>query len=97
MASGRKNSPKKESDSKGIAKNKEEKEPLANGKAKEKEALSTEGFNPPDGGWGWVVCLFSFLTNGTIFGILNTFGILYVKMIKEFDNGDEDIAFKTCK
>ncbi len=54
-------------------------------------------FNPPDGGWGWVVCIASFWTNGTVFGILNTFGILYVKMLDEFDNGDKNLAFKICE
>ena len=55
-------------------------------------------FNPPDGGWGWIVCLASFWTNGTIFGILNTFGILYVQMLKDWDTGeDPEIAFKICK
>ena len=55
-------------------------------------------FSPPDGGWGWIVCLASFWTNGTIFGILNTFGILYVQMLKDWDTGeDPEIAFKICK
>ena len=59
----------------------------------------TAEFTPPDGGWGWVVCLASFWTNGSVFGVLNTFGILYVKLLKEFDDGtnSSDIAFKTCK
>ena len=52
--------------------------------------------SPPDGGWGWIVCLTSFWTNGTIFGILNTFGILFVELLREFDD-DGDIAFKTCR
>ena len=56
-----------------------------------------EPFEPPDGGWGWLVCLTSFCTNGVIFGTINTFGILYVEMMKEFDDdGQEDLAFKTC-
>ena len=56
-------------------------------------------FNPPDGGWGWVVCIAAFWTNGTVFGILNTFGILYVNMLQKFDNGNDssNLAFKICK
>ena len=56
-------------------------------------------FNPPDGGWGWVVCIASFWTNGTVFGILNTFGILYVEMLRKFDDGNDssNLAFKICK
>ena len=58
-----------------------------------------ELYEAPDGGcWAWVVCMTSFLTNGIIFGILNTFGILYVGLLQEFDDGSgESIAFKTCK
>lgn len=56
-----------------------------------------EDHEPPDGGWGWVVCLVSFWTNGIIFGILNTFGILYVRILDEFDNGEKDLAFKACE
>lgn len=61
------------------------------------QASETE-FTPPDGGWGWLVCIVSFWTNGTLFGVLNTFGLLFVKLVDEFgDEGDDSIAFKTCK
>ncbi|KAI0224011.1 Monocarboxylate transporter 10 [Lamellibrachia satsuma] len=56
---------------------------------------SCKHFVPPDGGWGWVVCWMSFWTNSVIFGLLNTFGIIYVEMLREFDNGEEDLSFKT--
>ena len=60
---------------------------------------SKDEFLPTDGGWGWVVCLVSFWCNGTIFGILNTFGILYVKLLEEHETDEDksDIAFKICK
>lgn len=49
-----------------------------------------------DGGWGWVVCAASFSANAVLFGILNTFGIIYVSMMDEFKKkGVEDVAFKT--
>ena len=54
-------------------------------------------FTAPDGGWGWVVCLTSMLCNGTVFSIMNTFGILYTFLLKEFAQGDSEISFKTCK
>ncbi|XP_077977769.1 monocarboxylate transporter 10-like [Glandiceps talaboti] len=38
---------------------------------------------PPEGGWGWVVCIASFWTNGTVFGILNSFGVLLVAMLDD--------------
>ena len=64
-----------------------------------KDISSEEEFVAPDGGfWGWVVCITSFWCNGTLFGILNTFGILFVALMQEFeDSGDEDLAFKICK
>lgn len=69
-------------------------------KRKTSKQNSTENFDfePPDGGWGWIVCVVSFWTNATLFGVLNTFGMLLVELVKEFgEEGDESIAFKTCK
>lgn len=55
-------------------------------------------FEPPDGGWGWIVCVVSFWTNATLFGIMNTFGILLVALVKEYGKEDDkSIAFKSCK
>ena len=53
---------------------------------------------PSDGGWGWLVCITSFLANGILFGIINTFGIVYIALMAEF-NTEKDplITFKTCK
>ncbi|ELT95892.1 hypothetical protein CAPTEDRAFT_176101 [Capitella teleta] len=56
---------------------------------------NTKDFVPADGGYGWLVCFASFWANGTLFGILNTFGIIYVELIEEFGKPGEDIAFKT--
>lgn len=51
---------------------------------------------PPDGGlWAWIVMVACFLTNGIIFGIINTFGILFVRLKKDMeDAGVEDAATK---
>jgi hypothetical protein len=39
-----------------------------------------------------------FLCNGIIFGIINTFGILFVKLRADLEAaGVEDAAFKCCK
>lgn len=54
-------------------------------------------FVPPDGGWGWIVCIASLWVNGIVFGILNSYGILYVSMLKKYGAGDPNISFKTCK
>lgn len=52
-------------------------------------------FVPPDGGWGWIVCIASLWVNGIVFGILNSYGILYVSMLKKYGAGDPNISFKT--
>ena len=37
----------------------------------------------------------SFLVNGIVFSIINTFGILFVKLKEDLEkSGDEDAAFK---
>ena len=58
--------------------------------------LKQTGFTPPDGGWGWVVCFTSMMCNGTVFSIMNTFGILYTFLLEEYAKGDPVISFKTC-
>lgn len=53
-------------------------------------------FEPPEGGWGWVVMLAAMWCNGSVFGIQNAFGILFVSLLKEFGSeNDEDLRFKT--
>ncbi|XP_060068494.1 monocarboxylate transporter 10-like isoform X2 [Ylistrum balloti] len=65
--------------------------------AAKKNSSQTMGgeFVHPDGGWGWVVCFTSMLTNGTVFGVINTFGIIYVVMLDEYADGDPNISLKT--
>ena len=55
-----------------------------------------EEFTPPDGGYGWLVCFASFWVNGTVFGMLNTFGVLLPK-ISEMGAGEESVTTKVCK
>ncbi|MFT7802931.1 monocarboxylate transporter 10 [Arapaima gigas] len=56
-----------------------------------------ESFEPPEGGWGWVVMLAAMWCNGTVFGIQNAFGIIYVSLLNEFGSSDdEDLRFKTA-
>lgn len=56
-----------------------------------------EVFTPPDGGWGWIVCLTSLWANGTVFGIINTFGIVYVQMREHYAKTDPEVSLKTGK
>jgi len=51
---------------------------------KDKEQLTTENQTPPDGGWGWVVTLSSFLINLFIIGMHNSFAVLLLDLYDEF-------------
>ncbi|XP_016379157.1 monocarboxylate transporter 10 [Sinocyclocheilus rhinocerous] len=78
----------------------------APGAAEEPEAKRENGdcaadaprqLDPPEGGWGWVVMLASMWCNGSVFGIQNAFGILFVSLLQEFGSEtDEDLRFKTA-
>ncbi|XP_027030943.2 monocarboxylate transporter 10 isoform X1 [Tachysurus fulvidraco] len=51
----------------------------------------------PEGGWGWVVMLASMWCNGSVFGIQNAFGILFMSLLKEFGSeSDQDLRFRTA-
>ncbi|KAL8181216.1 UNVERIFIED_CONTAM: hypothetical protein K2H54_049845 [Gekko kuhli] len=58
-------------------------------------------FTPPEGGFGWVVVLAATWCNGSIFGIHNSFGMLYRLLLKEGSGGhpgqphDPALEFKT--
>ncbi|GAB1605526.1 monocarboxylate transporter 10-like isoform X2 [Argonauta hians] len=56
---------------------------------------SSGGFDPPDGGWGWVVCFASLWVNGLVFGILNSYGIIYIVMRDIYGKNDPNISLKT--
>ncbi|XP_036405473.1 monocarboxylate transporter 10 [Megalops cyprinoides] len=54
-------------------------------------------FEPPEGGWGWVVMLAAMWCNGSVFGIQNAFGILFVSLLREFGSEDDkELRFKTA-
>lgn len=51
---------------------------------------------PPEGGWGWLVMLAAMWCNGSVFGIQNACGVLFVAMLKTFGSKDDDkMVFKT--
>lgn len=55
-------------------------------------------FVHPEGGWGWVVMLAAMWCNGSVFGIQNAFGILFLSLLREFGSeNDEDLRFRTGK
>ncbi|KAG2467935.1 monocarboxylate transporter 10 isoform X1 [Polypterus senegalus] len=63
----------------------------------EPSSTTPKEFVPPEGGWGWIVMLASMWCNGSVFGIQNSFGVLFVAMQRDFSSGgDEDLKFKTA-
>lgn len=61
-------------------------------------APEEDEFVHPEGGWGWLVMLASMWCNGSVFGIQNSFGIIFLALIKEFGSeNDQDLQFKTCE
>ncbi|XP_070615757.1 monocarboxylate transporter 8 [Erythrolamprus reginae] len=55
-------------------------------------------FTPPDGGFGWVVVLAATWCHGSIFGIHNSFGMLYVLLLEEGGgaHADHTLEFRTA-
>ncbi|KXJ22753.1 monocarboxylate transporter 10 [Exaiptasia diaphana] len=47
----------------------------------------------PEGGWGWVVCAASFLTSFIVFGVHNSFGIIYSTLVNELNLGKAESAW----
>jgi MCP family monocarboxylic acid transporter-like MFS transporter 14 len=48
---------------------------------------------PPDGGWGWVICLASFLCNTVLDGIAYSFGILLESLVIHFHSSRSSVAW----
>lgn len=48
---------------------------------------------PPDGGWGWMVVLASFMCNLILDGIAYTFGILLKPLVQDFDSDAGTISW----
>lgn len=78
----------------------EEEKAEAEEKKKENGAAGQGGspeveFVHPEGGWGWVVMLASMWCNGSVFGIQNAFGLLFLYILREFGSEtDEDLRFR---
>lgn len=79
----------------------EEKKGDVNGQVSVPEQRAVPAGDPvdfvhPEGGWGWLVILASMWCNGSVFGIQNAFGILFLSLLKEFGSeDDEDLRFRT--
>jgi len=42
----------------------------------------------PDGGYGWIVCCGTFIVNFVVFGIHNSFGVVYVNLLDDLQLGE---------
>lgn len=58
-----------------------------------------EQVEPPDGGTrAFLVMISAFLCNGILFGIINTYSVIYVSLQKQLEaTGDKDASSKACK
>jgi hypothetical protein len=54
---------------------------------------------PPDGGTrAWLVMIASFLCNGILFGVINTYSVIYVDLQKKLeDKGVAEASSKACE
>lgn len=59
----------------------------------------TPSCEPPDGGArAWCVMISAFFCNSIIFGIINTYGTVYVKLLQYLtETGVQEAASKACK
>lgn len=73
----------------------ENNKPLRNGNAR----LSEVAEGPPDGGLrAYAVVLGSFLTNGLLFGVINSYSVIYTVLEKQLeDEGVSSPRSRACK
>ncbi|XP_064651245.1 monocarboxylate transporter 12-like [Lineus longissimus] len=50
-------------------------------------SVITEEVEPPDGGFGWVVCACAFFLQLICDGLLFSFGVLYISLLEHFEEG----------
>ncbi|XP_039081335.1 monocarboxylate transporter 8-like [Hyaena hyaena] len=55
---------------------------------------TARGFQPPEGGFGWMVVFAATWCNGSIFGIQNSFGILYSMLLQEEREKNRQVEFQ---
>lgn len=72
-----------------------------NNHVKENVPVVQQQFQPPDGGIrAWTILISAFLCNGIIFGIINTYGVIYMQLQEQLKmSGDEEASSKagTCR
>ncbi|XP_030055074.1 monocarboxylate transporter 10 [Microcaecilia unicolor] len=62
-----------------------------------REQQQQQQAEPPEGGWGWLVMLAAMWCNGSVFGIQNACGVLFMALLDVFgDSDDPRLRFKTA-
>ena len=64
-----------------------------NQKSREISDVGKNRTTPPDGGWGWIIVLASFIIHVIILGIVYSFGIFYVEFLHYFNGGKGETAW----
>lgn len=57
---------------------------------------TARGFQPPEGGFGWIVVFAATWCNGSIFGIHNSVGILYSMLLEEEKEKNRQVEFQAA-
>lgn len=70
-----------------------DKEHILRGDAAAEEAAETEEHEKPEGGWGWVVCCGTFTVNFIVFGIHNSFGVVYEYLVDKQNLGKAETGW----
>jgi hypothetical protein len=65
----------------------------------DKNAVKEDVYAPPDGGFrAYFVMTCAFLCNGVIFGIINTYSVVYMSLQRQLvQSGDELASSKACE
>lgn len=76
--------------------------PANNADKEVNNVLKTEAIDvhePPDGGIrGYSVMICAFMCNGILFGIINTYSVIYLSLQRQLkESGDELASSKACK
>lgn len=48
---------------------------------------------PPDGGWGWIIVMSSFMCNVIVDGVVYSFGVFLPKLVDHFQEGKGGVAW----
>ena len=77
-----------------------DKEPMFDGDNTDTDESQQDNDRKPEGGWGWVVCCGTFSVNFIVFGIHNSFGVVYEYLVDEQNMGEAEtgdiISQTTC-